>query len=213
MGVLADPTSAPELFALRERARRWRFHDHLRTDVDAPARRPGVATHTPVLHPRGDDLAAALLTIELLGDRVRLGQAVERAFPGSTLVLEDDDGVVRAGMSQPGLRRPLGFGELSDGTLGFLLLAAAALAVRPPELLVLNEPETSLHPSLVPAVGALVADAAERSQVVVVTHSRDLVRGLRDAGGVVVELVKSGGETSVVDQGVLDAPSWSWPKR
>ena len=58
MALLADPAATPDLFALREQARRWRFYDHLRTDADSPVRRPGVATYTPVLsavrrRPRG----------------------------------------------------------------------------------------------------------------------------------------------------------------
>jgi hypothetical protein len=52
---------------------------------------------------------------------------------------------------QPPLRR-LSAAELSDGTLRYLLLVAALLTPRPPELLVLNEPETSLHPELLPAL-------------------------------------------------------------
>ena len=96
-------------------------------------------------------------------------------------------------MTQPGLRRPLSAAELSDGTLTFLLLVAAAHATRPPDLLVLNEPESSLHPSLMPAVGALVASAAERSQVLVVTHAGDLVRALRTADATTVELTKGAG--------------------
>ncbi|MBU3750227.1 MAG: ATP-binding protein, partial [Mycobacterium sp.] len=35
---LADPRDAPEVLALRERMRSWRFYDHIRTDVSAPAR-------------------------------------------------------------------------------------------------------------------------------------------------------------------------------
>ena len=50
----------------------------------------------------------------------------------------------------PGLNRPMGAGELSDGTLRYLLWTAALLTPRPPELLVLNEPESSLHPDLLP---------------------------------------------------------------
>ncbi|WP_315094406.1 AAA family ATPase [uncultured Cellulomonas sp.] len=213
MALLADPAATPDLFALREQARRWRFYDHLRTDADSAARRPGVATYTPVLSPGGDDLAAALLTIELAGDADALQASVDVAFPGSRVVTEDDDGVCRVAMTQPGLRRPLSAAELSDGTLTFLQLVAAAHALRPPDLLVLNEPESSLHPSLMPAVAALVASAAERSQVLVVTHSGDLVRALRAADATTVELTKTGGVTSVDGVGVLDGPAWTWPKR
>ncbi|KQY46677.1 AAA family ATPase [Cellulomonas sp. Root137] len=214
MALLADPAATPDLFALREQARRWRFYDHLRTDADSPARRPGIATFTPVLAATGDDLAAALLTIDRVGDADGLQASVDVAFPGSRLVVtEDDDGVCRVAMTQPGLRRPLSAAELSDGTLTFLLLVAAAHATRPPDLLVLNEPESSLHPSLMPAVGALVASAAERSQVLVVTHSGDLVRALRGAGATTIELTKGGGATSVDGAGVLDGPAWTWPTR
>ncbi|MEZ0447235.1 AAA family ATPase [Cellulomonas sp. ICMP 17802] len=214
MAVLADPAATPDLFALREQARRWRFYDHLRTDADAPARRPGVATFTPVLSPTGDDLAAALLTIGLVGDDDALQASVDAAFPGARVVVdEDDDGVCRVGMTQPGLRRPLSAAELSDGTLTYLLLLAACLATRAPDLLVLNEPESSLHPSLMPAVGALVAAASERSQVLVVTHSGDLVRALRSAGSATVELTKTGAATGVAGRHELSAPPWTWPQR
>ena len=39
-------------------------------------------------------------------------------------------------------------GELSDGTLRYLCLLAVLLSPRPPELLALNEPETSIHADL-----------------------------------------------------------------
>ncbi|WP_199424760.1 AAA family ATPase [Actinotalea solisilvae] len=213
MGALSDPTETPELYAIREQARRWRFYDHLRTDPEAGSRRPGVATYTPVLAADGDDLAAALLTVERVGVADVLGATVADAFDGSRLELvEDGDGVCRLLLHQPGLRRPLGARELSDGTLRYLLLAAALLSPRPPGLLVLNEPEASLHPSLMPALAALVVDAAERSQVVVVTHSGPLVRALSEHAGL-LELERAGGTTSVAGQGRLEGPPWSWPRR
>src|ERR1700754_292557 len=62
LSEFADPHRAPELLALRERMRAWRFYDHLRTDADAPARRPQIGTRTPALSGDGSDLAAALPT-------------------------------------------------------------------------------------------------------------------------------------------------------
>src|SRR5690349_16073515 len=49
MAQFADPQNAPEMFTLREQIRSWRFYDHFRTDVDAPARLPQIGTHTPIL--------------------------------------------------------------------------------------------------------------------------------------------------------------------
>lgn len=214
MSALADPAETPELFAIREQAKRWRFYDHLRTDPGAGARRPGIATFTPVLAADGSDLAAALLTIERIGMAATLHSSVADAFDGARLELtEDDDGVCRLSLRQPGLRRPLGARELSDGTLHYLLLAAALLSPRPPGLLVLNEPESSLHPSLMPALAALVLDAAERSQVVLVTHSGDLVQAVR-ADARLLELERTGGTTTIAGRaGLLDGPAWSWPQR
>lgn len=213
LGALVDPAGTPELFSLREQARGWRFYDHLRTDADCAARRPGVATYTPVLGPGGDDLAAALLTVQRVGVAAELDDAVARAFDGASLeVTEEDDGTCRLGLRQPGLRRALGAAELSDGTLRFLMLAAATLSPRPPRLLVLNEPEASLHPTLVPAVAALVAQAAQRTQVVVVTHAPAMVDGLRERARL-VELVKADGATTVAGQLAFEGPTWAWPAR
>ena len=52
--------------------------------------------------------------------------------------------------------------EPSDGTLRHILLAAALLSPRPPELIVLNEAEASLHPEL-PGPLARLVFAGERS--------------------------------------------------
>jgi predicted ATPase len=65
---------------------------------------------------------------------------------------KEPDGRFAIEFRQPGLLRPLSGAELSDGTLRFLLWFAALLTPRPPSMMVLNEPETSLHPNLLPAL-------------------------------------------------------------
>ncbi|MDF3289635.1 AAA family ATPase [Streptomyces silvisoli] len=115
--------------------------------------------------------------------------------------------------------RPLRAAELSDGTLRYLLLVAALLTPRPPELLVLNEPETSLHPELLPPLAHLITMAAAHSQVIVVSHSQPLTHAVQrlavdDAPEVTtIQLVKEHGQTRIVGQGPLDEPAWHWPKR
>jgi len=63
LASVADPQRAPEMLAVREAVRGWRFYDHFRTDSDSPARAAQVGTFTPVLHHDGSNLAAALQTI------------------------------------------------------------------------------------------------------------------------------------------------------
>lgn len=207
-----DAVRSPELLDLRERMRGWRFYDHLRTDAHAPARAAAVGTRTPVLAGDGADLAAAIATIQEIGRADALAAAVDGAFEGSTVGVDVAAGRFTLWLRQPGMLRPLRAEELSDGTLRFLLLAAALLSPRPPELFVLNEPETSLHPDMLAPLAGMIAAAAEHTQIILVTHSATLAGALGDDVAR-VELVKELGETRVADQGVLDRPSWSWPKR
>ncbi|NYF12426.1 putative ATPase [Pseudoclavibacter sp. JAI123] len=213
LATLADPSTAPELYALRESARGWRFLDYLRTDAAAPARLPSPATFTPVLPDDGSRLPAALATVQRVGNARAFHAAIDAAFPGSRVGIEEDaSGMARLVMSQPGLARPLDARELSDGTLRMILLATALLSPRMPELLVLNEPEASLHPSLLPTLAGLIRSASEQTQVIVVTHSLPLVEGLRDDANI-IELEKEAGSTSIRDQLQFEGPQWVWPKR
>lgn len=203
----------PEVGSMRSAIRDWRFYDHLRTDSHAPARQPQVGTRTPVLHSSGKDLAAALQTIREIGDAQALDQAIDDAFPGSSVQIVAIDGVFTLALHQPGVLRPLLASELSDGTLRYLLLMAALLTPRPPALMVLNEPESSLHADLLPALARLIALAARSCQVWVVSHASRLVAALEQTGtSTSIVLHKHQGQTRVVGQeGLLAGPAWKWP--
>lgn len=210
---LADPHGTPELYSVRERIRSWRFYDAVRTDPDAPARRPRIGTFTPVLARDGSDLPAAIQTIVEIGHESALHTAVDEAFPGSGLSVTDTDGYLNLALSQPGLLRALTAAELSDGTLRYLLWVAALLTPRAPELMVLNEPESSLHPDVLPALARLIVRASAHTQIVVVSHARALVAELAELGST-IELSKDRGETTIGSQdGLLDKPDWIWAKR
>jgi predicted ATPase len=214
MTEYADPSAAPEMVAVRERIRSWRFYDHFRTDPEAPARQPQIGTHTAVLSDSGADLAAALQTIREIGDRDGLDGAVDDAFPGARLEIHQNDGRFETALRQPGLLRPLAASELSDGTLRYLLLVAALLTPRPPTLFVLNEPETSLHPDLLPALARLILGAALHSQAIVVTHNEVLISHLtREKEPRAIALEKELGETKIAGLGLLERPRWEWPSR
>ena len=180
---LGDPRDAPELLLLRDRMRDWRFYDHFRTDREAPVRRPQVETYTPVLGSDGSDLPAAMQTIREIGNPAELGAAISDAFPGSKIEITTSDGYFELEMRQHGLLRPLKEAEHSDGTLRYLLLIAALLSPRPPDLMILNEPETSLHPDLLPPLARLIAQAAQRAQIIVVSHAEPLVSALARTRG------------------------------
>jgi predicted ATPase len=155
------------------------------------------------------------MTIRELGAGPDFDDAVEDAFPGSSVSVEIESSRLTTSMSQHGLLRTLNAAELSDGTLRYLLWIAALLTPRPPGLMVLNEPETSLHPDLLAALARLIAKAAQRTQMIVVTHAKALIAALGDQLGChSIVLEKTFGETKIAGLNKLgDAPPWHWPSR
>ena len=213
LSEISDPVSVPEVYEIRQLVRGWRFYDQFRTDSSSPVRISQIGTRTPVLDHDGHCLVAALRTIYEIGDRDALFESIEDAFPGASISFSADEGNrFSLEFNQVGLLRPLKQAELSDGTLRYLLLVAALLTPRPPPLLVLNEPETSLHPDLLPALGRLISRVSKETQVWVVSHASRLVATLeKDIDCNSIQIDKKLGETFICDQGLLDSPPWYWP--
>ena len=214
LASVADPQRAPEMLAVREAVRGWRFYDQFRTDSQSPARAAQVGTFTPVLHHDGSNLSAAIQTILEIRSDEALATTLEDAFPGSRLYVEDRNSRFELQLQQHGLLRPLCAAELSDGTLRYLLWTAALLTPRPPELMVLNEPETSLHPDLLPALARLILAAASQTQIIVVSHAKTLIDALASAPICTrLHLQKDFGETKLEGATLFNTPKWNWPTR
>lgn len=197
LSELREPQSYPELALLRSLFLRWRFYHDFRTDLQSPIRDPQLATMTPILSHDGRDLAATLATIRAVGDRKKLDQSIGKAFPDSYVLVEEDGGILTMQMSFPGINRPLDARELSDGILQYLCLVAALLTPRPAPLMVLNEPETSIHTDLMKPLADLIMAASGESQILLTTHSKELARFLRLKGASTYELEKIDGATCI----------------
>jgi predicted ATPase len=208
----ADPQEQPEVHVLREQILSWRFYDSFRTDSGAPARQPRLGTRCFALAGDGGDLPAAVQTILESGDGNGLRQAIEDAFPGCHLSVSTAEGLFRLRFHQPGLLRPLDAAELSDGTLRYILLMVALFSPRLPPLLVLNEPESSLHPELLAPLARLIRSAADRTQVWVIAHAPELIGALAAQEHCShVRLQRQLGATLVRGQTTLERGAWRWP--
>jgi predicted ATPase len=198
LAAIQDPPRFPDLHLLRRTMLDWRFYHDFRTDPEAPLRQPCLAVATPTLSSDAADLAAVLATLVYIReDSHDLDQAVTDAFPGARLVVPGPGRTASFGMvfaEHP--QRVFEAGELSDGTLRYLGLMGALLAYRLPAFIALNEPEASLHPELLPPLARLIAKAAERTQIWVVTHSETLAAALDEHAGVKpMTVIKRAGET------------------
>ncbi|MCX5671898.1 MAG: AAA family ATPase [Planctomycetota bacterium] len=76
---------------------------------------------------------------------------------------------------EAGMQRPMELWDLSDGMLRFLCLGAALLNPLPPPFVAIDEPEAGLHPRLLPIIADIIKTASERTQVLITTHSPDLL--------------------------------------
>lgn len=196
--ALAALSGRSEIALVRDSLIAWRFFHGFRTDADSALRRPSRAVTSPSLASDGSNLGAVLATLHhIRGDRIDLDRAIEDAFPGAELVIPEVGEFASFGMRYAEMpKRVFQPHELSDGTLQFLALAGALLSYRLPPFIALNEPENSLHPNLLPMLARLIVKAAERSQIWVVTHARELADAIAaESGTLPREVVRNDGGT------------------
>lgn len=82
---------------------------------------------------------------------------------------------VLVSIREKGMMRNMQLWDLSDGILRFLCLGVALLNPIPPALIAIDEPEVGFHPRLLPIVADMIKTASEKTQVLVTTHSPDLL--------------------------------------
>ena len=84
---------------------------------------------------------------------------------------------------------------MSDGTLRYLSLLTILLDPNPPPLIAIEVPERGIHPDLIMELAKLMLDTAERTQLVVTTHSQVLVDEMTEHPSSVVAFEHWDGET------------------
>lgn len=192
--------SCPAVVAARETLLAWRFYHHFATDARSALRQTSVGFWSPVLDGDGGNLAANLQTLVECKRGGELNVLFEKAFPDCEWKAVDEMGKFQLRLLRPGLKRWLDASELSDGTLRFFCLCAALMATKPPPLLILNEPEASLHADLIEPLAELIGKASQDSQIIVVCHSKALVEALKEqCEPKVVDLVSFKGKTEEKD--------------
>ncbi|MGB4804187.1 MAG: AAA family ATPase [Anaerolineae bacterium] len=163
----------------------WRVYQDFQVHREAPVRQPTLARSETSVAPDGANLISVLHTLYTgsrdfkhginAAMRVAFGDDFdELIFPPAA------DQRIQLRVRWKSLRREQTAADLSDGTLRFLFLLAILVNPNPPGLIAIDEPETGLHPSMLPIIAEYASDAALKSQVILTTHSAEFLDAFGD---------------------------------
>ena len=180
----------------------WCVYTDLRTDQKAELRQAAVTRSETRVASDGQNLVAVLHTL-YTGDRgfeEFLDNAMTAAFPGDYDKLTftpAEDGRVQMRVRRKHRNKADSTADLSDGTLRFLLLVAILGSPDPAPLIAIDEPETGLHPRMLPIVAELAENAAMKTQVIFSTHSPEFLNAFRDEPPTTTVVTSDGSESEL----------------
>ena len=197
-----DQEKYPTPYKLLRLLQEWTLYENINVGFDAPVRQPSLLRPTMRLAPKGNNLASVLYSMQQQHPAIwkEIEEILETAyanFHSITFPPEGGDGKVLLRWWERPYEKESGFSAnlLSDGTLKFLCLIAILKSPDPPPLVCIDEPELGLHPDWIKLVAELMQSAASRTQLVVTTHSPQLVAKLSPDQVIVAEKVD--GETQL----------------
>ncbi len=197
LSQVRDQTQYPEVTFIGEQYEQIRLYREWSFGRTTPARLPQKADG------RSDYLESDCSNLGMVLNRIRRDpvqkeQLIERLndlYPDIKDVdVSIEGGTVQVFLTEGKFAMPAT--RLSDGTLRYLCLLAILLHPTPPPLICIEEPELGLHPDVMPAIGKLLKQASERTQLIVTTHSEVLVDSLSDSPEDVVVCEKHDGCTT-----------------
>jgi len=151
------------------------YHD-LDVGQNSRIRQSAVPSFERRIEPDGQNLVPVLHTL-YTGDREfkrNVDSAMHAAFGSDyeeIIFPPAADRRIQFRVRWKSLKREQSAADLSDGTLRFLLLLTALITPEPPMVIAIDEPETGLHPAMLPIIAEFAVEAASRTQIVFTTHS------------------------------------------
>ncbi|MEK8021224.1 MAG: AAA family ATPase [Candidatus Parabeggiatoa sp.] len=175
------------------------YHD-VPVDRLAPLRQPVVTRAERRVDPDGQNLISVLHTLytEDRDFRYELDAAMRAAFGNefdSLMFPPAADQRTQLRVIWKSLQRGQSTAELSDGTLRFLFLLTVLAAPAP--FTAIDEPELGLHPSMLPIIAEYAVSAAEQAQIVLTTHSPQLLDAFTDIQPSITVALCEQGETQL----------------
>jgi len=137
------------------------------------------------IDPDGQNLVSVLHTL-YTGDRVfknEIDSAMRAAFGDEfeeIIFPPASDQRIQMRIRWKSLKREQSAAELSDGTIRFLFLLTIMADPTPASIIAIDEPETGLHPSMLPLIAEFSVSSARKSQIILTTHSLQLLDAFTD---------------------------------
>jgi predicted ATPase len=193
-----DPEAYPELTRLADLLRRILIYRSWQFGPDSSVRSGCRAdVRTDALSESFDNLPARLAV--LMGTPAIKRQLIEligELAPGfDDLVVVPEGGSLQLYLTEGSRSVPAH--RLSDGTLRYLCLLAVLLDADPAPLVVIEEPELGLHPDMLPTLRDLMVSASAKTQLIVTTHSTQMVDAMTDHADSVLVCEKKNGPSMV----------------
>lgn len=195
-----DPDNYPEITYLGDLFTRFRLYRGWEFGANANLREPcDTSLQGEYLEEDGSNLAVVL-------DRLLARPPVkDRIIESLRTFYEDvrdlrttvEGGKVQTRLEEKGLKATIPLIRMSDGTVRWLALLAILLNPEPPPLVAIEEPELGLHPDLIYEFGKLLVDASTRMQLIVTTHSTQLIEAFTDKPEAVIVCEKEDGATTL----------------
>jgi predicted ATPase len=173
----------PIPYQLQQQLRAWAIYHDLRVDERAEIRRPAVVREERRISPDGQNLTPVLRTLYEGEFKNAIDSGMTAAFPDDydeVFFRATEPDRIQLYVRRKHSNREDSAADLSDGTLRFLLLLTILATPDPPPLIAIDEPESGLHPSMLPIIAEFAAAAAKRTQVILSTHSPEMLDAFRD---------------------------------
>src|ERR1022692_465407 len=173
----------PVPYRLQQELRAWAVYHDLRVDGRAEIRRSAVVREEKRISPDGQNLIPVLKTLYEGDFKDAIDSGMSAAFPDDydeIFFRTTEPDRIQLYVRRKHSKREDSAADLSDGTLRFLLLLTILATPDPPPLIAIDEPESGLHPSMLPIIAEFAAQAATRTQVILSTHSPQMLDAFGD---------------------------------
>lgn len=166
----------------------WRFYNSNNMDLERiRLSEPKLGQSDIFVSPAGDNLALVLYNLVQVDFEFEelLNQLMKDILPSTRKVRAVAAGRFSLAVewNVEGSNEPFFLYEMSDGTVRMLCWAVILHSPKLPSLIVIDEPELGIHPAWMPILAEWIKVAAQRTQVIISTHSPDLLDHFTDQLG------------------------------